>query len=62
MDCLSKICYKRPLLRHLKLLNIIRVIFIKVIIDRKKKLAVRKLDEEDFTTIFALIAITSDFI
>ena len=54
--------FKRPLLCYLKLLNIIRVIFSKIIIDRKKKLAMRKVDEEDFTTVFALITIASDFI
>ena len=57
-----KFAFKRPLLCYLKLLNIIRVIFNEIIIDRKKKLAMHKVDEEDFTTIFAPIAITSDFI
>ena len=49
---------KRPLC-YLKLLNTIRVIFS---IHRKKKLAMRKIDEEDFNTVLALVAITSDFI
>ena len=34
------------------------MIFSKVIIDTKKKSTVRKVDEEDFTTILALITIT----
>ena len=34
------------------------MIFCKVIIDRKKKLAMRKVHKEDFTTVLALIAIT----
>ena len=34
------------------------MIFSKVIIDRKKKLAVRKVDEKVFATVLALIAIT----
>ena len=33
--------------------------FQKIIINRKKKLAMRKVDEEDFTTVFTLIAIDS---
>ena len=49
-----KFAFKRPLLCFLKLLNIVRVIFSKIIIDRKKKFGIRKVDEEDFTTVFAL--------
>ena len=36
--------------------------FSEIIIDRKKKFSVRKVDKENSTTVFAPIAITSDFI
>ena len=39
-------------------LNSIGVIFSEVIINRKKKLAMRKIHKENFTTVLALIAIT----
>ena len=51
-----RFAFKRPLLCYLKLLNIIRMIYSEIIIDRMKKLAVHKVDEEDFTTVFAPIA------
>ena len=35
---------------------------VEIIIDRKKKLPVCKVDKEDFITVFTPIAITSDFI
>ena len=59
-----KFAFKRPLLCYLKPLNIIRVIFSEIILSSsiERGNLLHKVDEEDFTTVFAPIAITSDFI
>ena len=53
-----KICFKGLYCPIYITFNSIRVISSKVIIDRKKKLTMRKVHKEDFTTVLALITIT----